>query len=235
MSRCTMCLHNLPIFDGLPIEEFRDVCLHSSKNTLKKGEYLFHRGQYEDTIYLIKQGTVKLVQFSEDGKEIVLDITGRGQVIGETALFKHQTYFYDGIAMETVHVCSFSLEQFEFLIKTKPNLALNIISNLGQQLYSTMKHQGNNAKHTVENKLLALLFRLAEEYGIQSPDGQLIQLSLTQEIMSNMIGSSRVMVAQVLKQFKNQGIILKKGKYYIINDQCLMTHFEEENSYTISR
>lgn len=225
MSKCVICLWNLPIFEGLSMDEFKDVCLNAYKNTLKKGEYLFHRDQPADTVYLIKEGAVKLVQCTEEGKEIILDVVGRGQVLGETALFKKQNNLCDAVALETVNVCSFSLPQFEVLIKTRPNIALSVISNLGQKLYSTMQQLGDTANHSVENKLLALLFRLAKEHGKETAAGQLIKLNLTQEDMANMIGASRVMVAQLIKQFREQGLLSKEGKYYVIKDKCLTKHF----------
>lgn len=230
MAGCVVCLHGLPIFDGLPMDEFKNVCLNASKRTLKKGDYLFYQGRPADTIYLIKDGAVKLVQVTKDGKEIILDIVGRGSVLGETALFKTQTHLSDAVALDAVHVCSFSMPQFETLIEEKPKIALSIISNLGQKLYSTMQQLGDTANHSVEEKLLAMLFRLAQEHGKETAAGQLIQLNLTQQDMASMIGASRVMVAQVLKQLKEQGILSREGKYYLLTDRCLTKHFASKTN-----
>ncbi|MCR3920985.1 MAG: Crp/Fnr family transcriptional regulator [Firmicutes bacterium] len=230
MSRCMLCLHDLPIFDSLPREDFKDICLNATKKTLKKGDYLFYQGQLADTLYLIKDGAVKLVQFTEQGKELIIDVVGRGQVVGETALFKQQQNLCDAVALETVHVCSFSLAQFEALIEIRPQIALQIISNLGHKLYISMQRLGDATNHSVESKVLALLFRLAQEHGHETLNGHIIELTLTQEDIANMIGASRVMVAQVLKQFSQDGIIAKQGKYYLILDKCLKTNFGEKES-----
>ncbi|GEM_PF-3280525 len=45
MTRCALCLHDLPIFEGLSREEFSEVCLMAQKRILEKGAYLFHQGQ----------------------------------------------------------------------------------------------------------------------------------------------------------------------------------------------
>ncbi|WP_366921516.1 Crp/Fnr family transcriptional regulator [Metallumcola ferriviriculae] len=225
MSKCILCLRSLPIFDGLAMEDFKNVCLNASKITLKKGDFLFCREQAADTIYLIKEGIIKLAQCTEEGKEIILDIVGRGNVLGEMALFKKQKHLSDAVALEEVHVCAFSLSQFETLIKNKPNIALSVIANLGQKLYSAMQQLSDTANYSVEDKLLALFFRLAKEYGKETSSGQLIELNLTQQDMANMIGASRVMVAQVIKKFKEAGFLTKQGRYYVLKDQCLNTKF----------
>ena len=226
MSRCIFCLQDLPIFEGLEVEDFSNVCLTATKKMLEKGEYLFHQGDLAETMYLIKTGTIKLVQYTEEGKEIILDIIGRGDVLGETALFKQQNYLTSAIAVEKVKVCSISLGQFEKLITAKPSIAVKIIANLGQKLYSTMQQVGDIANHLVADKVIRILLRLAREYGEETSGGQLIELHLTQQDLANMVGSSRVMVAQVLKNLKARGIITKKGKYYLLQDQCLEKHFK---------
>lgn len=225
MPGCAICLRDLPIFDGLEGEDFSNICLTASKHVLEKGEYLFHQGDTAETIYLIKEGTIKLAQYTEEGREIILDIVGRGDVLGETALFNQQKHQASAIAQEKVKVCSISLGQFEKLILAKPAIAVKIIANLGQKLYLAMQQLGDVTNHSVADKLTRLLFRLAREYGQKTPEGQLIVLSLTQQDLANMVGASRVTVVQVLKRLKEKGVLIKKDRYYLLQDRCLDKHF----------
>lgn len=97
-----------------------------------------------------------------------------------------------------------------------------------------MQQLGDTANHSVENKLLALFFRLAKEHGKETTIGQLIMLNLTQEDIANMIGASRVMVSRLIKQFIEQGFLSKEGIYYLIKDQCLANHFRVSNGLRTS-
>lgn len=229
MQKCVTCLWDLPVFGGLSMDEFKNVCTNASKSKLKKGAYLFHCEDISDTVYLIKEGAVKLVQYTEEGKEIILDVVGRGEVLGETALFNKQKNLCDAVALEKLSVCSFSLEQFEELIKERPNLSLGIISRLGEKLYSTMQQLGDAANHSAESKLLALFFRLAKEYGEETTIGQLIKLNIPQEDIANMIGTSRVTVSRLINQFIDRDFLSREGKYYLIKDKCLANNFKDGN------
>lgn len=140
-------------------------------------------------------------------------------------MFQQQKHFASAIALDMVKVCSISLNQFEQLIMAKPAIAMKIIANLGQKLYLTMQQLGDVTNNSVAEKLTRLLFRLAREYGEETPEGHLIALHLTQQDLANMVGASRVMVAQVLKQFKEKGFLIKQDKYYVIQDRCLDKHF----------
>lgn len=58
-----------------------------------------------------------------------------------------------------------------------PAIAMKIIANLGQKLYLTMQQLGDVINNSVAEKLTRLLFRLAREFGEETPEGHLIALN----------------------------------------------------------
>lgn len=228
MTRCLNCLKELELFRGLEKQEFVNVCLAAKKKTIEKGSYLFHQGEPADTLYLIKAGKIKLVQLTEGGREIIIDILGPGEVLGETALFLKEEYFYNAQAFETTKVCSFSLAQFEAVIKKNPDLAVKIISHLGQKLYEFVRLAGEVTGTSARERLLHILHRLADEHGRQVDSGILIELNLTQQELANMVGISRVKAVQIIGELKDDGIIERNGKYYLLkSDMCLKRNFHD--------
>ncbi|GAV23253.1 Crp/Fnr family transcriptional regulator [Carboxydothermus pertinax] len=137
MKRCLLCLKELPIFQGLDLSEFVNVCLSTSKKRVSKESFLFCQGDPVNTVYLIKAGKFKLVQVTDEGREIIFDVIGPGEVLGETALFQNldQEHIFSAVAMEDAMVCCFSRQQFEDLLKKNPDFAIKIIRYLGQKLY----------------------------------------------------------------------------------------------------
>jgi len=67
---------------------------------------------------------------------------------------------------------------------------------------------------------LSLLFRLAREHGEPCPEGTLIKIYLTQQEIASLVGASRVMVAQVLKELTTENYLCRGEKYYILKDRC---------------
>ena len=102
---------------------------------------------------------------------------------------------------------------------------MKIIASLGQKLHLAMQQLGNVTKDSVSERLARVFLQLASDYGKEIPEGHRIPLILTQQDLANMVGASRVMIAQVLKDFKARGFILKKDKQYIVQDRCLHKHF----------
>jgi len=225
MKRCIICLQELDLFQGLEREQFANLCQCTKRKRLSKGHYLFHQGETTSTIYLIKSGKLKLVQTDLDGHETILDICGPGEVLGEMSLYQEQNENSSAIAMEEVRICCFSKLQFESLIKQDPSFAMRIISYLGQKRYETMLKLSKEAGQTVKERLLQLFYRLAEQYGRKTPTSTLIDLRITQQELADMIGSSRVMVIQALKELKAANIIDREKRYFVLKDDpCISVH-----------
>jgi len=69
---------------------------------------------------------------------------------------------------------------------------------------------------------LKLFVRLADDYGKKTPSEKIIELNITQQDIADMIGASRVMVVQTLKELLKIGMIGKCGKYYTLRtDSCM--------------
>ena len=225
MKRCLICLQELDLFQGLERMQFNNLCQCTQRKRLSKGHYLFHQGEVTSTIYLIKSGKLKLVQNTEDGHETILDVCGPGEVLGELSMYQEQNEHSSAIAMEEVCICCFSEIQFELLIKQDPSFALRIIGYLGQKRYENSLNFGKEAGQTVKERLLRLFYRLSEQYGQKTSTSTLIDLKITQQELSDMIGASRVMVIHALNELKAANIIDREKRYYVLkNDPCLSAH-----------
>ncbi len=226
MKRCLLCLRELPVFQGLSRSEFSKVCLSATKRHLAKGEILFLQGEPADTIYLIKRGKLKLVQVSSEGREMIIDVLGPGEVLGEMLFFQQQGQPCGAVALETAGLCCFSRQQLEALIQQNPGLAVDIITYLAQKLQESVRLAGQIAGIPVRERLLRLLTRLADKYGRQMAGATVIGLEITQQELADMVGASRVAVANALKELRAQGVLSRQGQHYwLAPDACTARHF----------
>ncbi|MBS3970697.1 MAG: Crp/Fnr family transcriptional regulator [Clostridia bacterium] len=221
MDKKQFCLHDLPLFDGMDRNLFTMVCRHAAiKRHYRRGETLFRQGEVSDTLYLIKEGSFKLIRVSEEGKEVILQVAGTGDVLGEAALFREGIHPATAVAMDNARVCALSRERLETVIRANPDLALKVIYSLGNSLYNAWEQASELRTGSTREKVLNLLIHLAANHGEQCPEGKKITLCLTQQEIADYIGASRVMVAQVLKELQARNYLIKKGKHYILKDSC---------------
>ncbi len=216
-----LCLHDIPLFSGLSMEFFRQICLVTDKQQLSKGESLFRQGEASNRVYVIKEGCFKLLRLSQDGDETILQIVGPGELIGETALFRpDKIHVATAISLEDAKVCSIDHDTFEKIIKSQPGLAWQIIKNLGDRLYGVWEQVSEANNQSIQEKVLSLLLRMAHEHGEKCAAGTRIRIPLTQQEIASLIGASRVMVAQSIKELTTKNYLCREKRHYILKGRC---------------
>lgn len=221
MENKQFCLHDLPLFDSMERSVFSTVCCHAAvKRHYRRGETLYRQGEVSDTLFLIKEGSFKLVRVSEEGKEVILQVAGTGDVLGEAALFREGIHPATAVALDDARVCALSRDRLENVIRANPDLALKVIFSLGNSLHNAWEQASDLRTGSTREKVLNLLIRLASDHGEQCSEGKKITVCLTQQEIADFIGASRVMVAQVLKELQARNYLIKNGKHYILKDNC---------------
>jgi len=215
------CLWDLPLFNGMERGTFSPVCREAAdKKHYKRGDVLFNQGDPAEALYLIKEGRFKLVRGNEEGKEVILQMAGKGEVLGEAALFQVGDHPVTAVAMEDSRVCSLNRQRFESVLRESPDLALRVIFSLGSSLYSTWEQVTELRTGTTRERVLNLLLRLATEHGEPCPEGTMVKVHLTQQDIADFVGVSRVMAARTVKELGDCNYLAKKNKYYILKDRC---------------
>lgn len=210
------CMLDLPFFDGLLPEEKLGLLRFVRKKLLKKGEILYYDGNPVESVYLVKEGRVKLSKCFRDGKEVIIGFRGTDEILGEEALFKDYEHNSTAVITEDSFICVCRKKDFEKVIKENPKLAIKIIKNLGQKLQDNTIKISNMVTRNVRERVRFLLSQLAREYGIKTNKGLLIDLKLTHQEIADLVGASRVMVSRVLSELDeistNRGEILISDK-----------------------
>lgn len=220
-NKSCLCLRDSALFSGLRLEFFRHICFAASKRQFKKGQVLFQQGEESDRIYVIKEGRFKLLRISEDGNESILQIAGTGELLGETALFRPgAVQLATAIALEEAKVRSISRCTFEKVIKDQPDIAWEIIKNLGNRLYTIWEQVSESNRQSTAEKILSLMLRLSREHGENCSKGIRITIPLTQQEIAALVGASRVMVSQSVKELTDKNYLCREKRYYILKNKC---------------
>jgi CRP/FNR family transcriptional regulator, cyclic AMP receptor protein len=215
------CLHDLPLFSGTDNITFPMICRAAKKQVIKKGDILFNQGDPADVLFYIKEGNLKLVKITEAGEAVIIQIVGAGEMIGETALFRENIFSpTSAIALGDVKICSLSRHSFEQVIMNEPKIAFQIIKALGERLDDTWEKITQLNTQTTREKLISLFIGMAQEHGVPCREGTLINIRLTQQDIASMVGSSRVMVSQVIQKLIKCSYIARKNKFYVLKSIC---------------
>jgi len=208
----------IPFFSALPENELLQISQKFTEREFNKGEYLFWEGEPATCLYVIKQGKVKVLKHSAEGKEIVLEVVTPGEICGGGAIFS-ETQYASARAEEKSKVYCLSKRDLLLLIRTYKNLAQEVIIFLGKKLMQAHEMMIGLISGKVEKRMAILLLGLSEKHGSPVPEGIKINLRLSRQDMADFVGTTVETAIRVMSRFKKTGIVASGAREIIIKDK----------------
>lgn len=206
------------IFCDLEREDLQTVSKQKVTNVYKKGQTLFVEGNHPHGIFCISNGNIKLTQQAADGKETLVRIVSKGDVLGHRSLFSENTFKATATAMEDTRVCFIDKTFIMDMIKEQPSVALNVIEKLSRDMGAAEHRISSMHTKNVRERLAELLLLLKESHGIREDGRTRIDLRLTREEMATMIGTAPETLIRFITEFKDEGLIEQEGKIIFVLD-----------------
>jgi CRP-like cAMP-binding protein len=102
--------------------------------TYKPGDFIFREGDAANgEAYMVHEGRVEIRRrFGEE--ERVLRVLGKGELLGEIALFTNAPRSAHAVAGEPVTLMVIPSNRLEHLVRANPSLALALIKQLARQM-----------------------------------------------------------------------------------------------------
>lgn len=207
------------VFTEFSDDEIASVTELVSERTFKKGTTIFHEGQPGSAFYIVKTGRIKVFKLAEDGRELILGIFGDGALFGDVPVFDGGPYPAGAATLVDTRVYSINRDDFERLVMGHPAIALKVIRVLGKRLRQAHGFVMEIAMKSAPQRLSSLLLKLADEYGVESDEGLVLDIPLTRQEIAELMGVSRETAIRELSKFGRAGTIKLDGKRIFILDR----------------
>ncbi|QNM95830.1 Crp/Fnr family transcriptional regulator [Chitinimonas koreensis] len=205
-------LKQIPLFLGLSDEELDQVEASATAKTYAKGTTIINEGDDGSSMFLLMQGRVKVFVSDSNGKEYVLAVLGPGEYVGELALLDDEPRT---ASVETEEQSTFLViqkEDFLALLHNFPRIQFQVLVNLVRRTRQLTEAVKNLALKDVYTRVRILFEDLAVEH-----DGiVLIEEPMTQQAIADRVGSSREMVARIMKELVFGGYVRIENRRLII-------------------
>jgi CRP/FNR family transcriptional regulator, cyclic AMP receptor protein len=175
-----------------------------------KNEIVFSQGDAADTVFYIQKGKIKVLVFSEQGREAVVGIMESGQFFGEGCLNGHQLRISTTMAMEECLITSITKAAMLEALKSKPKFSELFTAYLLSRNSRIEEDLIDQLFNSSEKRLARLLLLLANFGKDGSP--QPISAQVSQETLAEMIGTTRSRVSFFMNKFRKLGFISYNGK-----------------------
>ena len=175
----------------------------------RKNQKIFSQGDIADTVFFIQKGKVKITVLSEHGKEAVVGIFGEGQFFGEACLRGGELRSATSHAMEECLITSITRSAMLATLSAEPKFSAFFMAYLlrrNSRIEDDLIDQLFNSSERRLARLLLLLANFGEN------DAKPIAVTLSQETLAEMIGTTRSRVSFFMNKFRKKGFIDYNGK-----------------------
>lgn len=183
--------------------------------TIRKKQIIYYEGDTVSGIYLVLSGKVKTIRLSEDGRELLTGMYGPEEYFGIPSLLLNEPYSETAEALEDTTVCQLPKEMLEELLNRSPDVARQFIQILSNDLLEKEEQLLQLAYHSVRKRMAEVLMRLCK---LEKQDGE-ISLRISRDNLAAMAGMATETVSRILSDFKDEGLIERKGSQIGILDQ----------------
>ena len=205
------------LFSALAIPERERPAVRVGVRKIPAREMIFNKGDPATEVFVVRSGKVKVSVPWEDGREIIFDILGPGEVFGEMAALEGTEHQATTTALETTELEVMDRQEFLTLVETCQETATKLL-----QILCTRLRRANELAHEISCLPLSLrlakqLWKLAKAYGVQTPRGIRINVQLYQQELGNLVGTSRESINKQLSLWQAEGLISMEQGFLIIN------------------
>ncbi|GFO56252.1 Crp/Fnr family transcriptional regulator [Geomonas sp. Red276] len=202
-------IKNIPFFADLRNEEIENVEKLFVKKEYAKDQVVLLEEDTSKCMYLIYSGKVRVVKHNEEGREQIISIHRRNEFFGEMSLLDGKTNPATVIAHEDAVIGFLAKEDFEAYLLSNARFQRKIIDLLCRRLrdsWEMIKIVSFNAENA-QDRVMSLLERLAELYGVKDQRGVIIDVKLTHQQMANFASVTRETMSRVLKNLVKENLI----------------------------
>jgi len=211
------CMSEVDIFADLSPAEMEALGAAAPMRQYSSGELLYSPPQPIETLFILKQGRVRIFRVSPDGRALTTAIITPGTIFGEMLLLGQQMHDNFAEALDDVIVCIMSRANVEHFLLSDARIAARISEILGNRVSQLERRLSDAVFKSVPQRIATTLSLLAKEQQ-RRPFGRGPQVQLTHEQVAALAGTSRETTTKILNEYAEQDLLrLGRGKITILD------------------
>jgi CRP/FNR family transcriptional regulator, cyclic AMP receptor protein len=186
-----------------------------SLENYRKSQTVFSQGEPADSVFYIQEGKVKLSVISEQGKEAVVALHGKGDFFGEGCLNGQRLRVATVVAMTECVVMRIDKASIVRVLRDEPKFSEMFMAYLLTRNSRVEEDLVDQLFNSSEKRLARLLLLMANSGKEGKPEPVITKIS--QETLAEMIGTTRSRVSTFMNKFRELGFINYNGDLEVHN------------------
>ena len=203
-----------PELEVLKDEILRELAARGQVRKFQKNVTIIQEGDVGDSLFIILAGKVKVYASDDDGREVIIDIFGPGEYVGEMVLD-------GGVRSASV----MTLEPSTFSVVSRADLRAHIVDHpdaaifLINQLIRRTRKATNNIKTLALMDVYGRVANLLMSLAVEDAGRMVVPEKLTHQEIAERIGSSREMISRIMRDLTVGGYIEIRDRTIVMTKQ----------------
>lgn len=217
MSKCEQCIvREFSSLKALNKDELVKLAECKTSLLVKKGEVIFEEGENVNGIFCIKDGVCKLTKLSPNGKDHIVKLVSKGELLGQRSMISEEPVNLSAVALEDMQVCFIPKSEIMGFFDKNNQFSMNVMRTICGDLKESDDHVVNMAQKTVKQRLAETLLYLQDTFGKNEDES--LKIQLTRDELASMIGTATESCIRLLSDFNKLGLIELKAKKIVLKN-----------------
>ncbi len=206
----------VPFLSELPPAAIAPAIAHAAVRNHPANQTILLENDWGSSVYFVLSGWLKIRTYNADGREITLNIVGKGEIVGEMAALEQAPRSTDVLSLTPATIVNIPAEDFVRLLKTEPLAGMRLAQLMARRLRQVNRRLRLRESNSASRVADTLLF-LVEGQGRAVSKGVEIP-NLPHRELSSMSGLARETVTRVLTKMEAAGLIARSNDILLIPD-----------------
>ena len=178
---------------------------------------IFDEGTPLKGIFCVKKGVCKISKLSENGKELIIQLLGKGTLLGIRSVVNDEKTNLKAVSLSPIQACFLPIEQVRRAIQHSGAFASYLVQTMASHLKDADNRIVTMGQHQAHERLATLLIYLNDTFGTNI-SGE-INVYLKRSEMASFIGTATESMIRIFKKFEQSGLVTSEGRAIRILDE----------------
>jgi CRP/FNR family transcriptional regulator, nitrogen oxide reductase regulator len=226
IRRQVAAIQHFALFSGMPLADCTRIVSTAQERQFSRRQTIFFEGDPVRQVVLMISGCAKITQLGPSGHEVILRLSGPGEVLGGVGLCGDCEHCSTASIVQPSSALVWESAKFEAVSERFPLLRRNLAHVLERRLSELEVRFREISTERVSPRLSSQLVRLLRQVGKQG-DGH-VEIALSRRDLAQLTGTTLFTVSRLLCQWEARGIVSARREAVLVRDVPALMQLSRE-------
>lgn len=184
----------------------------TTPRTCPRGHLLFRQGDRPEGLFLIERGTLKIVQSSSQGRDVIMELLFPGDFCGALCTAECTPYSLSAHALQDVEAGFVPRHRFQEATMRFPGLLLKATAVCREKMKAQREMAVGLAVESADQRAARALLNLAARLGELGRGGVQFKMPLDRQGFAELIGTTTETAIRIFSRFRRKNLLVETGE-----------------------